>query len=94
MLFPLLGGEGQGEGESKQKPVKTLNLLPCPRFVKLLPGTLTLARQHPLPTFTVVRSNSAPNHPEGYALTISQSGIEILFRETPACAPPLPRCGR
>jgi hypothetical protein len=81
MLFPLPGEEGQGEGEAKQKPVKTLNLLPCPRFVKLLPGTLTLARQHALPTFTVVRSNSAPNHPDGYALTISKNGIEILFRE-------------
>jgi hypothetical protein len=49
--------------------------------VKLLPGTLTLARQHALPTFTVVRSNSAPNHPEGYAITIDRKGVRIEFRE-------------
>ena len=28
------------------------------------------------------QDNSAPDHPEGYALTISKSGIEISFRET------------
>ena len=56
-------------------------LLPCPRFVKLLPGTLTLGRQPALPTFTVVRSNSAPNHPEGYAITINRKGVRVEFRE-------------
>jgi hypothetical protein len=61
--------------------VKTLNLLPCPRFVKLLPGTLTLRREQALPTFTVVCSNSAPNHPEGYAITIDRKGVRIEFRE-------------
>lgn len=30
----------------------------------------------------VRQSDSAPNHPEGYTLTISKTGIEILFRET------------
>jgi hypothetical protein len=49
--------------------------------LKLCPGTLTLARQHALPTFTVVRSDSAPAHPEGYAITIDRKGVRIEFRE-------------
>src|ERR1035437_5867311 len=28
-------------------------------------------------------SKSAPNHPEGYAITIDRSGVRIEFRETP-----------
>ena len=59
-----------------------LNLLPCPRSLKLLRGTFTLPKQKPLAAIKVVRSNSAPNHPEGYALTISKNGIEISFCET------------
>ena len=59
-----------------------LNLLPCPRSLKILRGTFTLPAQKPLAAIKVVRSNSAPNHPEGYALTISKTGIEISFRET------------
>jgi hexosaminidase len=31
-----------------------------------------------------VQSESAPNHPEGYALTIRKSGIQIHYREEPA----------
>ena len=61
--------------------VKPPVLLPCPRSLKLCPGTLTLGRQHALPTFTVVRSDSAPNHPEGYAITIDRKGVRIEFRE-------------
>jgi hypothetical protein len=56
-------------------------LLPCPRSLKLCPGTLTLAREHALPTFTVVQSNSAPDHPEGYAITIDLKGVRVEFRE-------------
>ena len=101
-----------------------LNLLPCPRSLKLFGGTFTLPERRPparldgktffttkeqrnkageklcsfvpwlfiqpavpeagAPPASVraVRSNSAPNHPEGYALTISKTGIEISFRET------------
>jgi hexosaminidase len=61
---------------------KKLNLLPCPRSLKLLRGTFTLPQQKPLGTIKIVRTNSAPDHPEGYALTISKDGIEISFRET------------
>lgn len=31
----------------------------------------------------IARSDTAPNHPEGYALTIRKSGIQISFREIP-----------
>ena len=50
--------------------------------MKLLPGTLTLGRQPALPMFTVVRSNSAPKHPEGYAITIDRKGVRIEFLKT------------
>ncbi len=74
----------------------TLNLLPCPRSLKLLNGIFILPKRNPLATIKVIRTNSAPDHPdrrragaalwrvakaEGYALTISKSGIEISFRE-------------
>jgi len=59
-----------------------LNLLPLPRSLKILRGTFTLPARKPLAAIKVVRTNSAPNHPEGYALTISRNGIEISFRET------------
>src|SRR5664279_5671241 len=73
------------------------NLLPAPRSLKLLRGTFMLPRLKPLGAIKVVRTNSAPRQPdrrragaalwrvakaEGYALTISKTGIEISFRET------------
>ena len=60
----------------------SLNLLPAPRSLKLQRGQFTLPKNKPLSAIKVVRTNSAPNHPEGYTLTVSQSGIEITFRET------------
>jgi hypothetical protein len=61
---------------------KASNLLPCSRSLKILRGTFTLPKQKPLAAIKVVRTHSAPNHPEGYALAISKTGIEISFRET------------
>jgi hypothetical protein len=58
-----------------------LNLLPCPRSLKLQRGTFTLPKQKPLAAIKVVRTKSAPAHAEGYALTISKKRIEITFRE-------------
>ena len=58
------------------------NLLPIPRSLKILRGTFTLPQQKPLAAIKVVRTQSAPDHPEGYALAISKNGIEISFRET------------
>ena len=66
---------------SKQA-ISSLNLLPCPRSLKILRGTFTLPKQKPLAAIKVVRTHSAPDHPEGYALAISKTGIEISFRET------------
>jgi hexosaminidase len=60
----------------------TLNLLPCPRSLKILRGTFTLPKNKPLAAIKVVRTHPAPSHPEGYALAISETGIEISFRET------------
>src|SRR5271170_1824699 len=57
-----------------------LNLLPRPRLLKRSGGTFTLPK--PLAAIKVVRGNSAPNHPEGYALAVSKTGIKISFRET------------
>ena len=59
-----------------------LNLLPAPRSLKLLRGTFTLPGQKPLNAIRVVRTHNAPAQPEGYALNISKTGIEISFRET------------
>src|ERR1039457_1257697 len=59
-----------------------MNLLPCPRSLKILRSTFTLPKHKPLAAIKVVRTHSAPDHPEGYALTISKTGIEISFRET------------
>src|SRR5271154_4324657 len=57
-----------------------LNLLPRPRLLKRSGGTFTLPK--PLAAIKVVRTHSAPVQPEGYALAISKTGIEIFFRET------------
>jgi hexosaminidase len=75
-----------------------VNLLPFPRSLKTLRGTFTLPkevgvqalacsgntlkRELQRATIKVVRTQSAPNYPEGYALTISKTGIEISFRDT------------
>ena len=59
-----------------------MNLLPTPRSLKRRPGSFLLPKQKPLAAIKVVRTNAAPDHPEGYALTIAKTGIEISFRET------------
>src|SRR5450432_3390431 len=59
-----------------------LNLLPAPRSLKMRAGKFILPKHKPLAAIKVVRTRSAPDHPEGYALVISKTGIEIFFRET------------
>ena len=59
-----------------------LNLLPYPRSLKRLHGMFTLPRLKPLAAVKIVRTNSAPNHPESYALTIDRHGARIEYRET------------
>jgi len=58
-----------------------MNLLPTPRSLKKRPGNFLLPKQQPLSAIKVVRTDSAPGHPEGYALDISTAGVEISFRE-------------
>ena len=58
------------------------NLLPAPRSLKMRAGKFILPKRKPLSAIKVVRTSAAPNNPEGYALAISKSGIEIRFRET------------
>lgn len=61
---------------------QTLSLLPRPRSLKFLPGIFTLPEQKALAAVRIVRSPSAPAHPEGYALTISKKGVLVEFRES------------
>jgi hypothetical protein len=42
-----------------------------------------LPKRKALAAIQVSQSTAAPNHPEGYALTVGKTGIEILFREEP-----------
>ena len=56
-----------------------MNLLPTPRSLKRRPGIFLWPAKGPAP-IRKRRSDQAPDHPEGYALTISKKGIEILFR--------------
>ena len=58
-----------------------MNLLPAPRSLKRAAGIFLLPKRKPLAAIKIIRTNSAPAHPEGYALTISKTGIEITFRE-------------
>jgi hypothetical protein len=58
-----------------------VNLLPTPRSLKRRPGSFLLPEGNTRQTIRVRQSNAAPNHPEGYTLTIDKGGIEISFRE-------------
>jgi hexosaminidase len=58
-----------------------VNLLPAPRSLKKRPGIFLLPKKNALAKVKVVRTNAAPAHPEGYALTISAGGILLQFRE-------------
>jgi hypothetical protein len=57
-------------------------LLPAPHSLKRRSGIFILPKQKPLAAIKFIRTNSAPNHPEGYSLTVSKNGVEIFFRET------------
>jgi hexosaminidase len=58
-----------------------VNLLPTPRSLTRRPGSFLLPKGTTGKTIRATRNNSAPNHPEGYALTIKRTGTEILYRE-------------
>ncbi len=60
-----------------------LNLLPYPRSLTLQRGTFALPKHGVLAATKIVRSKSAPNHAEGYSLSINKDGIKIAYREIP-----------
>jgi hypothetical protein len=84
--------------EKNSGRTRQLNLLPCPRSLKILRDTFTLPKEVGVQALAcsgdtlkrelqrvaikVVRTHSAPDHPEGCALAISKIGIEISFRAT------------
>jgi hexosaminidase len=59
-----------------------MNLLPFPRSLQRLAGNFVLPKAQPLSVITFVRSAQAPDHPEGYALTIDRTGVRVAYRET------------
>ncbi len=59
-----------------------LNLLPYPRSIKRLAGIFVLPKAQPFAAITFVRSIQAPDHPEGYTLTINRKGVRVEYRET------------
>ncbi len=59
-----------------------MNLLPFPRFLKLQAGIFALPKEQPLLGIAWVRSAKAPDHPEGYSLTIDRRGVRVEYRET------------
>jgi hypothetical protein len=59
-----------------------MNLLPYPRSLKRLTGNFILPKYQPLSAVTFTRSAKAPDHSEGYALTIDRKGVRVAYRET------------
>jgi hexosaminidase len=59
-----------------------LNLLPYPRSLKRLAGHFVLPVDQPLSGIMFTRSAKAPDHPEGYTLTIDRKGVRVEYRET------------
>jgi hypothetical protein len=58
----------------------TIHLLPMPRSLRRLPGVFNLPDGRPA-AVRLRRTQSAPAHPEGYALTIDRSGVTVEYRE-------------
>ena len=59
-----------------------MNLLPFPRSLKQQAGIFVLPKEQPLLGIVWIRSAKAPDHPEGYSLTIDRRGVRIEYRET------------
>ena len=59
-----------------------MNLLPTPRSLERRPGIFVLPKGRPLSAIKAARSHTAPKNPEGYALTISKTGIKIAFHDS------------
>jgi hexosaminidase len=59
-----------------------MNLLPYPRSLKRQAGIFLLPEEQPLLAITFTQTAKAPNHPEGYSLTIDRKGVRVEYRET------------
>jgi len=59
-----------------------MNLLPFPRVLKRQAGIFVLPETEPLSAFTFFRGKKAPDHPEGYALTIDHKGVRVDYHDT------------
>ena len=57
-----------------------MNLLPTPRSLHQRPGSFLLPAGDPLAVIQLADATLAPNHPEGYTLTIAKSGISVACR--------------
>jgi hexosaminidase len=57
------------------------NLLPAPRWIKRSSGIFTIPKRNLISSIRIAAADSAPNHPEGYKLVISKSGIQVACRE-------------
>ena len=62
-----------------------MNLLPPPRSLIKRTGSFLLPKEKSLwpRAIKLIRSPSAPNHPEGYTLAIAKHGISIFYRDLP-----------
>lgn len=58
-----------------------MNLLPYPRSLTLRRGTFTLPKGDPLGAVQTLRTNRAPDNPEGYNLIVDQRGVRLEFHE-------------
>jgi hexosaminidase len=58
-----------------------MNLLPTPRSLIRRPGSFVLPKSCPFSQIKISRRLVAPNHPEGYALTITKRGVETRFQD-------------
>ena len=59
-----------------------MNLIPFPRSLKRQAGIFVLPKAQPLSAIIWSRSSKAPDHSEGYSLTIDRRGVRIEYRET------------
>src|ERR1035438_181104 len=60
-----------------------IHLLPAPRSLVINRGIFILPEREILAAIKIVRTKSASDHAEGYALTIDRTGVKIQFREPP-----------
>lgn len=61
--------------------MKKPELLPYPRSLRVTTGSLTLPKGDSLAAVQTIRTNRAPDHPEGYNLIIAADRVRLEFRD-------------